>query len=388
MAVYKRGKIWWYKFNWNGEAVRESTKQSNKRVAEQIEAAHKASLAKGEVGIRDKKPVPTLEKFLEIDFLPFVRTTKAAKPNTIRFYENSVANLGAYSKVAGLSLDQITSEHIAGFVAYRQGERVQISTINRDLATLRRAFHLAVEWGKVSTILPRVRLLAGENHRERVLTAEEERKYLHAATAIGHGLSEAYLRALEGIRAVKRGQEPRKPDTFLLRDAVTVLIDCGLRPEECFRLTWLDSIRDGAIEVHTGKGRGSRRRIPASHRVLGVLEMRRADATSGWVFPADTKSGHIEASTLKKQHLAALKASGVAPFILYTFRHTCITRWAKHMDPFILHVLAGHTDMNTTKRYVHPSDKDILEAMGRVQAAFGNGASTTNVPAGPPLGVN
>jgi hypothetical protein len=35
---------------------------------------------------------------------------------------------------------------------------------------------------------------------------------------------------------------------------------------------------------------------------------------------------------------------------------------AKHMDPFTLHVLAGHTDMNTTKRYVHPSDEDILEA--------------------------
>jgi hypothetical protein len=22
MAVYKRGKIWWYKFNWNGEPIR------------------------------------------------------------------------------------------------------------------------------------------------------------------------------------------------------------------------------------------------------------------------------------------------------------------------------------------------------------------------------
>ena len=60
MAVYKRGKIWWYKFNWNGEPIRESTKQTNKRIAEQMEAAHKTSLAKGEVGIRDRKPVPTV----------------------------------------------------------------------------------------------------------------------------------------------------------------------------------------------------------------------------------------------------------------------------------------------------------------------------------------
>src|SRR5579875_2211689 len=26
------------------------------------------------------------------------------------------------------------------------------------------------------------------------------------------------------------------------------------------------------------------------------------------------------------------------------------------MDSFTFHILAGHTDMNTTKRYVHPSD--------------------------------
>ena len=47
MAVYKRGGTWWYRFTWRGKAIRESTKQSNKRLAEQMEAAHKTSLAKG-----------------------------------------------------------------------------------------------------------------------------------------------------------------------------------------------------------------------------------------------------------------------------------------------------------------------------------------------------
>lgn len=373
MAVYKRGRVWWYKFTWNREPIRESTKQTNKRVAEQIEAAHKTSLAKGEVGIREKKPVPTLSHFMEQDFLPFVRTTKASKPNTVRFYENSVANLSAYSKLANLRLDEITTEQITGFVAHRQTRRVQVSTLNADLAALRRIFHLALEWGKVSTALPHVRLLPGANHRERVLTAGEERSYLEAATAMGPELQERYQCALEGIRAVKRGKLPQKLDAYRLRDVTTILIDCGMRPEECFRLRWLDNIRDGAIEIYTGKGRGSRRRIPCSQRVLSIVAMRRAGATSEWVFPASTKSGHIEASSLKKQHAAAQKASGVAPFVLYTFRHTCITRWSKYMDPFTLHVLAGHADMNTTKRYVHPSDADILEAMERVRAGHKTG---------------
>jgi hypothetical protein len=40
VAVYKPGLLWWYRFVWNGESIRESTK----RTAEQIEAAHKTSL--------------------------------------------------------------------------------------------------------------------------------------------------------------------------------------------------------------------------------------------------------------------------------------------------------------------------------------------------------
>jgi len=53
MAVYKQknSKQWWYKFSWNGQLIRAITKQTNKRTAEQIEAARKTQLAKGEVGI-------------------------------------------------------------------------------------------------------------------------------------------------------------------------------------------------------------------------------------------------------------------------------------------------------------------------------------------------
>ena len=77
MSVYKqrKSKHWWYKFNWNGEPIRKSTKQTNKRVAEQMEAAYRTALAKGEVGIREKKPIPSLAKFADDKFLPFVRAT-------------------------------------------------------------------------------------------------------------------------------------------------------------------------------------------------------------------------------------------------------------------------------------------------------------------------
>jgi hypothetical protein len=49
VSIYKRGAVYWYKFQWKGALVRESTKQGNDKVARQMEAAHRTSLAKGEV---------------------------------------------------------------------------------------------------------------------------------------------------------------------------------------------------------------------------------------------------------------------------------------------------------------------------------------------------
>jgi integrase len=145
-----------------------------------------------------------------------------------------------------------------------------------------------------------------------------------------------------------------------------ILLDCALRPEECHRLKW-ENIRQDGIEVFIGKRKASRRRIPASQRVLAILELRRAVSISDWIFPAETKSGHIESSSLKKQHAKVLVASLVRPFVPYDLRHTCLTRWAKAMDPFTLKKLAGHSDLNTTMRYVHLDDEDVRTAMQRAQ---------------------
>src|SRR5437763_16818775 len=105
MAVYKRGRVWWYKFTWNGEPIRESTKQTNKRVAEQIEAAHKSALAKGEVGIREKQVVPTLRQFAP-EFESAIRTQCAEKPRTVEFYESRVRPL-LNSELPNRTLDGI-----------------------------------------------------------------------------------------------------------------------------------------------------------------------------------------------------------------------------------------------------------------------------------------
>src|SRR5262245_36676895 len=65
MAIYKRGKAYWYKFKWNNRKIRESAKTGNPRVARQVEAARKTELAKGEVGIKDKPTAPIFAEHME-----------------------------------------------------------------------------------------------------------------------------------------------------------------------------------------------------------------------------------------------------------------------------------------------------------------------------------
>src|SRR5437660_12843051 len=107
MSIYKRGDVYWYKFQFNGTLVRESTKQGNDKVARQMESAHRTSLAKGEVGIRERKPSPTLAQFLKEEFLPFAETKHAAKPLTLRYYKQGSAMLQK-SELASLRLDELT----------------------------------------------------------------------------------------------------------------------------------------------------------------------------------------------------------------------------------------------------------------------------------------
>ena len=77
------------------------------------------------------------------------------------------------------------------------------------------------------------------------------------------------------------------------------------------------------------------------------------------MFPAPTKTGHINSDSLKKQHARALKRSKVTKFVIYRLTPYCITRWSSKVDAYTLHYLAGHTDWKTTARYVHIGDERL-----------------------------
>jgi integrase len=368
MSLYKRGDVYWYKFMWQGKVVRESTKQGNDKVARQMEAAHRTSLAKGEVGIREKKPSPTLTEFTNTRFEPWAKTTfeENARKSWL-WYRTGIRSLLSSKQLAGSALDEITGETASEFASLRLGKKLQISTVNSSLRVLRSILHRAVEWGVLQTV-PKIKLLPGERHRERVVTREEEAKYLAAA---------------------------REP----IASIAAVLADTGLRPEECFRLRW-ESIawvngRHGTLLVTHGKTAAARRVLPMTPRVRLILEgfwERAGKPVEGWVWPAPTRSGHVEASSLRKQHSAAFvtvakeaaknEKKGVRPFVLYSLRHTFLTRLGESgCDAWTLARIAGHSSIAISSRYVHPSEDAVLAAMSRLGGhKIGHSESETEEP--------
>jgi len=135
-----------------------------------MEAAYRTSLAKGEVGIRDKKPVPTLGEFCRKRFAPWAESTSSLK-TWHDFYRVGVMAIQAYSPLASLTLDAITTERIADFASHRQAQGMKVTTVNASLRILRRILSVAQEWGEIDKT-PKVRMLPGELHRERVITPE------------------------------------------------------------------------------------------------------------------------------------------------------------------------------------------------------------------------
>ena len=159
-----------------------------------------------------------------------------------------------------------------------------------------------------------------------LFTEDEERRYPEAAVGTGNSIEDAYV-ALQGIHATVRNEQPDKPeDPFGLRDATVLLIDCGLRPDECFRLRW---------------------------EFIRFQHLRRA-------------------GTLKKQHAKACASSGIGDFVLLFTLSGIPARWAEFMDyPYTLAYLAGHRDFSTTRLYVHPQTRTVRDAMERAQKGRG-----------------
>jgi len=345
MSIFKRGHTYWYHFYFNGEHVQRSTKQGNPRVARQIEAAYRTRLAKGEVGIVEKKaPAPTLKSFAE-RFKDSIKVRSAEKPQTVRFYLSKLDRLLEFQALASARLDTIDEALIETYVQHRR-ETVSPASVNRELATLRRLLGMAYQW-KVIDRIPVISKLDGERSRDFVLSREQELKYLDSA------------------------QQP-------LKDAALLLLDTGLRVGELIGLEKADvhlgttnGSKFGYLRVKSGKSKSATRAVSLTGRVSAMLRTRMASNDSQWIFPGRGKGTDdaFLSTSLDAQHGRARTALGLPKdFVLHSLRHTFLTRLGEAgVDAFTIMRIAGHSTITVSQKYVHPSTEAMERAFDRLE---------------------
>src|SRR5262249_32783862 len=156
----------------------------------------------------------------------------------------------ADQKLPHVRLTEIDELHLAKFASRN---RHSISTLNRNLRTLRRALMLAEKW-KLIDRSPRIRLSPGENQRDRVVSDDEMKKYLTACL------------------------QP-------WRDVASIMFLLGMRPAEVYALRWERvDFQNGFIFIISGKTEQARRQL-SLEPVRHILEYRHQQAgfpRQGW----------------------------------------------------------------------------------------------------------
>ena len=342
MAIFKRGKIYWFHFVFNGEHIQKSTKQTNARVARQMEAAHKTKLAKGEVGLHEPKPVPSFTKAMA-DFLKWSEQEHKAHPNTHRRYETSSKALLKFFK--DVKLDRITSEDVEGYKTWRAAQKsprtkrtLRPATTNRELACLKALFNYFIKGDlMIKNPVGKVKFFNEDNEQMRILTFDEQRIYLATAS------------------------QP-------LRDAATLMLETGMRPEEVYRIRLENINLDGSYLFNpNGKTKAAKRKVPLNKITLEVITRRMNEVEGPCLFPSPDDP-FKPVLKLNNAHYGALKRSKLKPFRLYDLRHTWATRAAMaNTDLVTLAAMLGHSRIQMVLRYAHPTEQHQAEAAKRIE---------------------
>jgi integrase len=341
MRIYKRGEVYWFELVYAGKRYQRSTNCKNNRTAGIIASSFLTALAKGDVGITDRKPFPNFKDAMAA-FLDWSTLEHQDHPaTTTRYRTSSKPLLRAFRQVA---IDKITPQDVEHYKLKRSSEkgqrtrrRLRPATVNRELACLRAMFNHAIKGhATLRNPVDGIHFLAEDNDQSRVLSYAEEAAYLAAASP-------------------------------MLRDIAGTILQTGMRPGEVYALEARHvSLDDGYLRVVRGKTKAAKRRIKLSAEATRILAGRLAAYPSGYLFPCATDPAR-PVPKMNNAHDSALRSSGLPAFRLYDLRHTWATRAAEIVDVPTLAAMLGHSKLAMVLRYVHPSQDHQSSATDKIE---------------------
>lgn len=229
MAIFKRGKFYWYEFTYDGKRIRESTQQGDKETAKTLMGAERSRLARVDAGLESPEPKPQAKSATVGDLLDelkhsYERDGKASAKNlsTIELART------AFGKIKAADL---AKEHLESYIRDRVEKGRRNSTINRVTELLRRAYKVA------ELTPPKMRHLSEKDNVRKGFFSNEEFRRVYA-------------------------QLPADIRDFALFGYLT-----GWRKGEIASLTWYD-VEENVIRL---RGENSKNREPRSVVIAGEL---------------------------------------------------------------------------------------------------------------------
>ena len=338
--LYRRGRIWWFKFRVAGRLFQESTRTTSKTVAAPAERQRRRDLEERINGLKKReRPVA---------FTLAARTWLATREPTVARNSHLIdqASLKHLRPVFGHLLTcDIGLDEVLEYRQRRLREGASAKTFNLELGTLRSVLQRHRQWAIIQADAKQqgVRLTLRPRHDVgQTLGSDEEQRLLDACA---------------------RSQAP-----YLLPIVVLGLL-VGLRRNEIRLLRWwqVDVARRLITVGKTKTESGSGRQLPLNGRATAVLEFwadqwprRRPEH---YVFPA-IRSG-VQADSTRpmggwNRAWQTAQQSAKIRRRLHDLRHALVTRLLENGVPFsVVATLLGWSTSTTvamSRRYRHISD--------------------------------
>ncbi|GAB6060668.1 tyrosine-type recombinase/integrase [Desulfonatronum parangueonense] len=296
-------------------------------------------IAMGEDPLEEQRiirEVPTLMKFTQEQYLPYVKSYKKSWGT-----DETLLRVHIFPKLGGMHLDQISREDISGLHQERIAAGAAPASADRLVILLRYIFNLAIKW-KVAGVQENptkdVVLFNVNNNRERFLSSEELQKL---------------------VESVKQSENP------LLEPIILMLVLTGARKRELLDAKWEDFDLDRkAWRIPITKS-GKPRTVPLSDTALEVLaELPKINGCEYAFANPRTKEPFV---SIFSAWNAARKRAGLEDVRIHDLRHS-FASFLINAGRGIYEVanLLGHTQLKTTQRYAHLADQTLRDAVNTV----------------------
>jgi integrase len=343
-----------------GDAALITVTRAREIAAQRISAAKTGETPQPQI----RNSIPTLGKFINGKFSEWAFTEQRSAASNVQRI-NSV-----FDEYLNTRIDKLTGWQFEQWKSRRKHEGRAIATINRDLATLRKALNLAVDWEVIATSpLEKVKQLEmDENMRVRYLSGDEEKRLMNALVEREAEIFSGHISIANGVIALPQ------PGTFAdhLRPMVLISMHTGIRYGELSKLRWEDVCLTDAPQLTVKSAYSKNRKtrhIPlnvTAKTTLKAWQAQQAD-TTGLVFT--TLSG-ARIRSVKRGWLRVLKTAGIQDFRWHDLRHHFASRLViNKIDLNTVRELLGHKTIQMTLRYAHLAPEIKADAVAQLDSA-------------------